>query len=113
MPPRVLLIEDEPGLASAIEAFLEPLAGAAPPELAPVRAKLAWSLYYLERYPEALALFEKGIRMSPDLHGLHNGAGWCYLRLGRKPQARVAFQRALALRPEYPDAIEGLRQVGG
>jgi tetratricopeptide (TPR) repeat protein len=92
---------------------LQPLAGAEPPELGPARAKLAWSVYYLQRYEEALALFEKGIRTTPELHGLHNGAGWCYLKLGRKPQARVAFQRALALRPEYQDAIEGLRQLGG
>ena len=92
---------------------LGPLAGAEPSELATVRAKLAWSLYYLDRYGEALGLFEKGIRTNPDLHGLHNGAGWCYLRLGRKPQARAAFQRALALRPDYQDAVEGLRQLGG
>lgn len=92
---------------------LRPLAGPEPPELAHVRAKAAWSLYYLGRYREALALFEEGIRMTPDWYGLHNGAGWCYLKLGEKARARAAFERALALRPGYEDALEGLRQTRG
>lgn len=100
-----------PSLQAALRR-LEPLAGADPPELRGVRAKIAWSLYYLDRYREALTLFEKAIRLTPDWHGLHNGAGWCYLRLGDKTRARAAFQRALALKPGYEDALEGLRQAG-
>lgn len=91
---------------------LEPLAGPEPAELPGVRTKVAWSLYYLGRYREALALFEKGIRNAPDWHGLYNGAGWCYLKLGDRARARAAFERALALRPDYDDALEGLRQAG-
>jgi Tfp pilus assembly protein PilF len=37
--------------------------------------------------------------------------GWCYLKLGRKAEARAAFQRALAVRADYEDAREGLRQA--
>ena len=33
------------------------LVSAEPPELTPLRGKMAWSLYYLERYREALAMF--------------------------------------------------------
>lgn len=101
-----------PHLAAAVRR-LEPLAGPEPPELSRVRAKLAWSLYYLERYREALIQFEKGLRAQPSLHGLHNGVGWSYLRLGQKDRARAAFQRALALKPGYEDALEGLRQASG
>jgi tetratricopeptide (TPR) repeat protein len=74
-----------------------------------VRAQVAWSLYYLGRYDEAVEVFEKTIATQPDWYGLYNGAGWSYLRLGRKAEARDAFERALALKPGYDDAREGLR----
>ncbi len=92
---------------------LDPLVGEEPGDLPGVRAKLAWTLYYLARYREALSEFEKGLRARPDWYGLHNGIGWCHLKLGRKAEARAAFQRALTLRPGYEDAVEGLRQASG
>jgi len=91
---------------------LEPLLGAEPPEVAGIRAKVAWTLYYLGRYRDALALFEKGTRATPDWYGLYNGVGWCQLKLGQKAEARAAFRRALSLKPDYQDALEGLRQAG-
>ena len=90
---------------------LEPVLGEPPSELAGVRAKLAWTLYYLGRYQQALDLFERTLRTRPDWHGLHDGLGWCHLKLGHKAEARAAFQRALAIRPDYDDALEGLRQA--
>jgi tetratricopeptide (TPR) repeat protein len=92
---------------------LEPLVGAQPRELANLHAKIAWSLYYLNRYQQALQLFERALRSRPDWHGLHNGIGWCLLKLGQKAEARAAFQRALDLKPDYADALEGLRQASG
>jgi tetratricopeptide (TPR) repeat protein len=80
---------------------------------AAVRAKVAWSLYYLGRYEGALATFDRALRAVPDSRGLQNGLGWCYLRLGDHGRARTAFRRALELRPDYEDAREGLRQAGG
>lgn len=88
------------------------LLGPEPPEAQSVRAKIAWSLYYLGRHREALGEFERALRSAPDGHGLHNGVGWALLRLGERAQARAAFQRALALRPGYADALEGLRLAG-
>jgi tetratricopeptide (TPR) repeat protein len=90
---------------------LEPMIGKEPEDLPGVRAKVAWSLYYLGRYQDALGLFERALRARPEWHGLHNGIGWCQLKLGRKGDARVAFQRALTLKPGYEDALEGLRQA--
>jgi len=92
---------------------VEPLIGARPRELANVDAKIAWSLYYLNRHQEALQLFERALRARPDWHGLHNGIGWCQLKLGQKAEARASFQRALDLKPDYADALEGLRQSRG
>jgi tetratricopeptide (TPR) repeat protein len=100
-----------PPLQTAVRR-LTPLVGGEPSDLGEVRAKTAWTLYYLGRHKDALALFEQGIRAAPDWHGLHNGLGWCYLRLGEKARARAAFQRALGLKPDYEDAREGLRQSG-
>jgi tetratricopeptide (TPR) repeat protein len=89
------------------------LVGSETADVPGVRAKAAWSLYYLGRYREALATFERAIRFTPEGHGLHNGLGWCYLKLGEKDRARAAFERALALKPDYEDAREGLRQIDG
>jgi protein O-GlcNAc transferase len=92
---------------------LEPLVGDEPAELPAVRAKVAWSLFYLSRYQQALEVFERTLRSRPEWHGLHNGVGWCHLKLGQKAEARAAFQRALAIKPDYDDALEGLRQSSG
>jgi tetratricopeptide (TPR) repeat protein len=75
------------------------------------RARLAWSLYYVGRLPEAIDAFQGALRATPNGAGLHNGLGWCLLRLGDRRQARAAFERALALQPGYEDALEGLRQA--
>jgi tetratricopeptide (TPR) repeat protein len=92
---------------------LEPMVGEEPADLHGVRAKVAWSLFYLGRYGDALGLFQRALRARPDWHGLHNGVGWCQLKLGRKDDARASFQRALSLNPGYEDALEGLRQARG
>ena len=89
------------------------LVGTESADLAGVRAKVGWILYYLDRYRDAIEAFGAALRSAPDGHGLHNGLGWCYLRLGDKDRARAAFQRALALKPDYLDALEGLRQARG
>jgi protein O-GlcNAc transferase len=83
------------------------------PEAPAARSRLAWSLFYVGRLPEARHAFERALRAAPQGAGLHNGLGWCLLRQGDRRQARVAFERALALQPGYEDALEGLRQARG
>ena len=116
------------GLGSALlelgdyEGALEPLQkalrgsrrviGDEPPETAAIRAKVAWTLYYLERYREALELFIRASLGTPDAYQLHAGMGWCYIKLGQKDDARAAFQRALRLRPADEALREGLRRAG-
>jgi tetratricopeptide (TPR) repeat protein len=87
------------------------LMGEEPPEAGPLRAKVAWTLYYLERYREALAMFIRASLGMPDSYQLHAGMGWCYIKLGQKEDARAAFERALRLKPDDEAIREGLRQV--
>jgi tetratricopeptide (TPR) repeat protein len=91
---------------------LRPLVGNEPPEAAAVRAKVAWSQYYVGRYREALATFVRASLTDPASQPLHVGMGWCYLRLGQKDEARAAFERALKLAPGDDVAREGLRRAG-
>jgi tetratricopeptide (TPR) repeat protein len=87
------------------------LEGAEPAELTTLRAKMAWSLYYLERYREALAMFIRASLGAPGSHQLQVGMGWCYLSLGQKADARAAFQRAMRTEPDDEIVREGLRRA--
>jgi tetratricopeptide (TPR) repeat protein len=89
-----------------------PLVGEEPPETAAIRAKVAWSLYYLQRYREALQMFIRASLGTPDSYQLHAGMGWCYLKLGQRDDARTAFKRALQLRPDDEGVRDGLRRAG-
>src|SRR5207302_1924053 len=59
------------------------LLSAEPPEVTTLRGKMAWSLYYLERHREALAMYIRASLAAPDSHQYQVGMGWCYLKLGR------------------------------
>ena len=81
-------------------------------DLEEVRSRYAWTLFYLGSYDRAKTEFEKGIAERPQWYGLQNGLGWSLVRLGNRAEARAHFQRALRLQPNFPDAREGLAQVG-
>ena len=72
---------------------LQPLVGEPPAAQAGLRAQVAWNLYYLGRYGEALEMFEKTIKSRPDWYGLHSGAGWSYLGLGGRPRPAAPSRR--------------------
>jgi tetratricopeptide (TPR) repeat protein len=86
--------------------------GPEPSEVTTLRGKMAWSLYYLERHREALAMFIRASLAAPDSYQYQVGMGWCYLKLGQKDDARAAFQRALKLGPTDDAVREGLRRAG-
>src|SRR5215510_12002402 len=88
------------------------LIGPDPPETTSLRNKVAWTLYYVGRYREALAMFIRVNLAAPSSHQSLVGMGWCYMQLGQKGDARAAFQRALQLRPTDEDAREGFRRAG-
>jgi len=88
-----------------------PLFGDEPVEAAALRAKVAWSLYYVRRYRDALAAFTRASAAAPNDAEFQVGIGWCHIQLGQKAQARAAFQRALQLGPGNEAALEGLRRA--
>jgi tetratricopeptide (TPR) repeat protein len=85
---------------------------AEPAEVTILRGKMAWSLYYLERHREALAMFIRASLAAPDSQQYQVGMGWCYLKLEQKDDARAAFRRAQQLGPTDETVREGLRRVG-
>jgi tetratricopeptide (TPR) repeat protein len=90
-----------------------PLIGREPPETNALRHKVAWTLYYQERYREALAMFIRANLAAPKSHQFLVGMGWCHMKLGQKADARAAFQRALQLGATDEAAREGFRRAGG
>ena len=81
------------------------------PDVEEVRARLAWTRFYLGDYTRAREQFLRGLAARPEWAGLHNGLGWTHLRLGDRGQAATSFRRALALRPSFADARDGLDQA--
>ena len=55
-----------------------------------------------ERYRAALEKF-------PNHPRVHNNLGVALAQLGRVDEAEAAFRRALALQPDMPEAVQGLR----
>jgi tetratricopeptide (TPR) repeat protein len=100
-----------PPLERALEGSRR-LLSAEPPDVTTLRGKIAWSLYYLERHREALAMFIRASLAAPDSYQYQVGMGWCYLKLGQKDEARVAFRRAMQLGPGDEAVREGLRRAG-
>lgn len=99
-----------PPLERALDGYRR-LTGPEPPEATTLRGKIAWSLYYGERYREALAMFIRASLSAPTSQPLQAGMGWCYLQLGQQADARAAFQRADRLGPNDEIVREGLRRA--
>ena len=100
-----------PALEKALDGSRRALS-AESPEVTILRGKMAWSLYYLERHREALAMFIRASLAAPDSYQYQVGMGWSYLKLGQRDDARAAFQRAMKLGPSDEAAREGLRRAG-
>jgi tetratricopeptide (TPR) repeat protein len=100
-----------PSLEKALDGSRRAL-GVEPPEVTTLRGKVAWSLYYLERPREALAMFIRASIAAPDSYQYQVGMGWCYLKLGQRDDAGAAFRRAMQLGPTDDAAREGLRRAG-
>jgi tetratricopeptide (TPR) repeat protein len=61
------------------------------------------TLLDVNRYEQALALFQESARISPGDISSHTRIGTTYLLLGREDEARDAFIRTLSLRPQAPN----------
>jgi tetratricopeptide (TPR) repeat protein len=99
-----------PPLQRALDGYRR-VTGPEPPEVATLRGKIAWSLYYRERYREALAMFIRASLAAPTAQPFQVGMGWSYLQLGQQAEARAAFRRAERLGPNDEIVREGLRRA--
>lgn len=75
-------------------------------------SRVAWSLYNLGRYGDALPLYEKLVESYPSDVDMRNGVGWSLLKLGKGKEAAQAFRGVLAIAPKNALAQEGMRALG-
>jgi tetratricopeptide (TPR) repeat protein len=100
--------EARPLLETLVREGEKTLFSSALPDVEDVRARYAWTLFYLDDFQGARTQFLQGLAAHPTWAGLHNGLGWSVLRLGDRAGAQRSFQQALALRSDFDDARQGL-----
>jgi len=61
-------------------------------------------LQLLDRYDEALEVFDRSISLDPSDAESHCNRGTALMKLGRFGEALEEFDKAIALRPGYDDA---------
>ena len=66
------------------------------------------SLYGMDRFPDALAWFQRSLEWYGPSGEAHHNVGLCAFALGQPPVARAAFDAALSLDPGYGPSREGL-----
>ena len=84
---------------------------AANPNSASVLVRCGYALSYGDRSDEALALFERALRLSPrdpNASGIWNGIGFALTQLGRDAEAIDAGKKAAQLNPASADAFRVL-----
>ncbi len=64
---------------------------------------LGMAFFCKQLYDEACELFEKAVRIDPELHQTHNQLGLTYLALSRWPDAVRATSTAVKARPGFAD----------
>src|SRR5262249_31035201 len=67
--------------------------------------------YYLKRYDDALAAFDKALLIKPDFENVWLGRGNVFHELGRHDDALAAFGKALAIKPDLETAWLGRGNV--
>ena len=61
--------------------------------------------FFMEgRYQEAIASYEKALKIHPEMADTWNNRGVVLTRLQKYEDAIASYDRALQIRPEYPDA---------
>ena len=83
------------------------------PDNPDVRDTLGW-VYYQKQLPDlALRAFEDSIAKNPNNPIYHYHLGLASAKQGNLARARQSYQAALKLRPDYPDAQQALKTIGG
>jgi tetratricopeptide (TPR) repeat protein len=89
-----------PAELQAIQSSLEP------PPLEEPQNPVAWvnrgnHFYRLERFEEALAAFDRAVRLQPDFHQAWYGIGQVLTVQGNYPLALRAYERVLQIQPDF------------
>ena len=74
--------------------------------------RLGAALFGEKKQAEAVAMFEMNATANPESWQAQNNAGRAYAAAGRKAEAREAFARALRIRPNAPQTLAALDQLG-
>jgi len=70
-----------------------------------------WQLWQDQKYPEALADFQKAVDLNPNETNAWNDLGWAQFNCGEPHGAEQSFQKVIALDPKAPGALNGLGQI--
>jgi Tfp pilus assembly protein PilF len=81
------------------------------PEEAQVQNNWGVSCLQLDQNDTALRRFRLAVAADAHFADAYANAGTAFLRLGNLAQAREQFRRALAINPDQPQAISGLRKM--
>lgn len=75
-------------------------------------SRLAFSLYNLGRFGDALPHYLRLVEAYPSDVEMRNGVGWTLLKLGRGKESAQAFREVLLIAPKNASALEGLQALG-
>jgi len=75
-------------------------------------SRLAFALYSLGRFAEALPFYKKMVELYPSDVEMRNGVGWTQLKLGDAASAAKSFRAVLEISPRNASAQEGLKAAG-
>jgi tetratricopeptide (TPR) repeat protein len=75
-------------------------------------SRLAFSLYNLGRFGDALPHYLRMVEAYPSDVEMRNGVGWTLLKLGRGKESAQAFREVLQVSPKNASALEGLQALG-
>src|SRR5687768_841838 len=68
-------------------------------------------LLHMGRYPEAVQLYSKALKINPEDEEAHFNLGVAYAKMGRTNDAMHHYEDALKIFPDYPEAHNNLGNI--
>lgn len=75
--------------------------------------RLAFAVYSLGRYPEAVTLYRKLLESYPSDVEVRSGLGWSLLKAGKGTEAAAELRAVLDISPRNALAADGIKALGG